>query len=127
MGGVMPISNVPEDTQEVTLRRWRVIEVEARDGTRSRHVCGHDAKHASGCASSPIIEFDLDSMIATTRSGRTYRLLGLPGNSRLGKQAWNNWCRKSGVVSELDVTGEYLDIDQLSTVGFAKINSAVNQ
>ena len=110
----MTIESTQDDKREVTLRRWRVMEVETKDGTRSRHVCGHDAKNASGCASSPIVEFDLEKMTATTRSGRCYRLLGLPGNSRLGKHAWNNWCNKSGVVAELDVTNEYLNVDQLS-------------
>ncbi len=119
----MPIKKAPSDSQEVTLRRWRVIEVEAQNGIRSRHVWGHDVKNGLGRASSPIIEFNLDTMIATTRSGRNYRLLGLPGNSRLGKHAWDSWCSSNEVVSELDVTNEYLNVDQLSTVELAKINS----
>lgn len=105
------------------MRRWRVMEVEVRDGTRSRHVWGHDVRHSLGRASSPIIEFDLDAMTAITRSGRNYRLLGVPGNSRLGKGAWSNWCRENAVVSESDVTHEYFDVDQLSTVELTKINS----
>jgi len=123
----MPIKNVSNDSQEITLRRWRVIEVEAKDGTRSRHVWGHDVKNSLGRASSPIMQFNSDAMTATTRSGSNYRLLGLPGNSRLGKHAWSNWCSNNKVVSESDVTHEYLNIDQLSTVGFAKFNSSVNR
>lgn len=118
----MSIRDVMSDSQEITLRRWRVIEVEAQDGIRSRHVWGHDVKNGLGRASSPIMEFNLDAMTAITRSGRSYRLVGLPGNSRLGKNAWSNWCSDNGVVSELDVTNEYLNIDQLSTVELAKIN-----
>jgi hypothetical protein len=119
----MPIRNAPSDSQEVTLRRWRVMEIEAQNGIRSRHVWGHDVKNGLGRASSPIIEFNFGTMTATTRSGRNYRLLGLPGNSRLGKHAWDSWCSSNEVVSELDVTNEYLNVEQLSTVELAKINS----
>ena len=120
----MPIKG---DSKQVTLRRWQVTEIIAQDGTRSRHVWGHDAANNMGRASSPIVDFDSDTMTATTRSGKNYRLLGLPGNSRLGRTAWNNWCKKNKVASELDVTKEYLNIDQLSTVGFEKINNSVTQ
>jgi hypothetical protein len=123
----MPIRNASSDSQEISLRRWRVIEIEAQDGARSRHVWGHDAANNKGRASSAIVEFDRDSMTATTRSGKSYRLIGLPGNSRLGKTAWNNWCNKNEVVVETDVTREYLNIEQVSTVGFEKINNSLSQ
>jgi hypothetical protein len=123
----MPNKNVPDDSQEITLRRWRVMEVEVRDGTRSRHVWGHDVKNGLGRASSPIMEFDLDAMTAITRSGRNYRLLGVPGHSRLGKGAWSNWCSENAVVSAQDVTDQYFSVDQLSTVELTKINSSAGQ
>ena len=123
----MPSRNVPNHPKEITLRRWRVMEVEAPDGRRSRHVCGHDVKNGLGRASSPIVEFSLDAMTATTRSGSNYKLVGLPGNSRLGKSAWRTWCRENGVVAELDVTNEYLNVDQLSTVELVKLNSPPGQ
>jgi len=122
----MPIKNVPGKSQEITLRRWRVFEIEAQDGTRSRHVWGHDVKNDRGRASSPIIEFNLEDMVAISRSGSNYKLVGLPGNSRLGKGAWSRWCRENVVVSEVDVTNEYLNIDQLSTAQLAKFNSTVD-
>ena len=112
----MPIKNAPGESQEITMRRWRVIEVEAPDGTRSRHVCGHDVKNDRGLTSSPIVEFNLEAMIAISRSGSNYKLVGLPGNSRLGKGAWSRWCRHNAVVSEVDVTNEYLNTDQLSAI-----------
>jgi hypothetical protein len=123
----MPINNEPGDSQEITLRRWRVMEIEAPDGTRSRHVWGHDVIHSRGRASSPIMEFNRDTMIAITRSGSNYKLVGLPGNSRLGKGAWSQWCSENEVVSQMDVTNEYLNIDQLSTLELTKINSAAER
>lgn len=121
----MPIKNVPSDSQEIALRRWRVMEIEVPDGTRSRHVWGHDERSGQGRATSPIMEFDLEAMTVITHSGTIYRLIGLPGNSRLGKNAWIRWCRNNAVVSELDVTNEYLNIDRLSTVELAKVIGSV--
>lgn len=123
----MPIKSEPDESREITLRRWRVIEIKAPDGTRSRHVWGHDVKNDRGRASSPIMEFNLEAMIAVSRSGSNYRLLGLPGNSRLGKEAWSRWCRHNNIVSEVDVTNEYMNIDQLSTAKLAKFNSTVDK
>jgi hypothetical protein len=119
-------NNVPDDSQEISLRRWRVMEIEAPGGICSRHVWGHDVKNGRGRASSPIMEFKLDTMTAITRSGSNYKLVGLPGSSRLGKNAWSHWCSNNAVVSEVDVTNEYLNIDHLSTVELAKLNSAVD-
>jgi hypothetical protein len=123
----MPNKQVLNDTREIALRRWRVIEIELPDGTRSRHVWGHDTKNGLGRATSPIREFDRDAMTAITRSGNNYRLIGLPGNSRLGKDAWRRWCSENMVVSQTDVTDEYLNIEQLSTIELNKITTAVDQ
>ena len=123
----MPIKNTPGDSQPIKLRRWRVIEIESPDGTRSRHVCGHDVQKGRGIATSPIMEFNLEAMIAITRSGSNYRLIGLPGNSRLGRHAWKCWCSENLVVSEQDVTVEYLNVEQLSTMDMTKIISSVTR
>ncbi|MDD5058308.1 MAG: hypothetical protein PHQ60_10580 [Sideroxydans sp.] len=122
----MPATIDSDNTHEVTLRRWRVIEAEAQDGTRTCHVWGHDVTNNRGRASTSIVEFNLDSMTATTVSGSKYKLVGLPGNSRLGQHAWINWCSKHGVVSEVDITDECLNVNQVSTVEFARINSVAS-
>ena len=123
----MPIKNKPEDIQEISLRRWRVIEVEMQNGSRSRHVWGHDVKNSRGRASSPIMEFKLDSKTAISRSGSKYKLVGLPGNSRLGKGAWIRWCSENSVVAEVDVTDEYLNIDKLSTLDLSNMTCITNR
>jgi hypothetical protein len=122
----MPSSEIPNDPGEISLRRWRVTEIEAPDGVRSRHVWGHDVTHNQGRASSAIIEFNKDTMTATTRSGKLYKLVGLPGNSRIGRSAWSKWCRDNGIVSDRDVTDDYLNVNQVSTVGFNKITKSLS-
>ena len=115
------------DSQNISLRRWRVMESEAPDGVRSHHVCGHDVTHNRGRASSAIIEFNKDAMTATTRSGTLYKLIGLPGNSTIGKAAWDKWCRDNGIVSQKDVTDDYLNVNKISTVGFEKITKSLSE
>lgn len=109
----MPISKVPRDYKSPSLRRWRVMEVVSKNGTRSRHVWGHDVANDAGRASSGIKEFNLEAMTATTHSGRIYTLVGVPGNARSGEQAWKNWCRINGVISAVDVTSEYFSVDNM--------------
>ncbi|BCK87608.1 hypothetical protein MIZ01_1399 [Sideroxyarcus emersonii] len=123
----MQLNEIQDDRNQISLRRWRVMEVTTQDGTCTRHAWGHDATNNQGRASSAIIEFSLDTMTAKTRSGTLYKLVGLPGNSRIGQSAWVKWCRDNGVVAELDVTGEYLDINKVSTLGFKKITRSLNQ
>lgn len=99
---------VPQTSAPVQLNQWRVVEIVTRNDMRSRHMWGHDIANNQGRASTAIIAFDRSSMTATTASGRHYVLVGPSGASPLGKAAWEKWCIDHGVVSETDVTGEYL-------------------
>ncbi|MBI4808073.1 MAG: hypothetical protein HY799_03885 [Nitrosomonadales bacterium] len=123
----MSVLNVSNDSKNISLRRWRVMEIESLDGVRSRHVWGHDVTNNLGRSSSQIEAFDRETMTATTHSGKIYHLVGLPGNSKLGRAAWGKWCKDNGIASEADVTNDYLNVDQISTVGFEKIISSVAQ
>jgi hypothetical protein len=111
-----PFSEVSLDYKNAYMRRWRVIEVVLRNGSRNRHVWGHDVLNKTVRASSAIKNFDREAMLATTDSGRIYKLIGHPDNSRKEEYeyAWKNWCRINGVVSEVDVTDEYFSFDKTS-------------
>lgn len=109
----MPASKVPDNYKSPALRRWRVMEVVSKNGTRSRHVWGHDVANDAGRASSGIKKFDIEAMTATTHSGRVYKLVGVPGKARSGEHAWQHWCTVNEVVSAVDVTAEYFDIGHM--------------
>ncbi|HKB60561.1 MAG TPA: hypothetical protein VKC56_11010 [Gallionellaceae bacterium] len=111
------------DAPVVVLRRWRVMEVVAQNGLRSRHLLGHDVTHDEDRVSSPIADFKMESMTATTRSGARYRLAGVPGQSRKVLAAWDDWCLTYGVASQRDVTAEYMDPDDVSTRQFAALST----
>ncbi len=115
----------PGGIPPVTLRRWQVIEVTTQGGARSRHLLGHDVANDEGRVSSAVVDFKLDSMIATTASGGRYRLAGLPGHSRRVQPLWEQWCRDGGVVTQRDVTNDYMDPDDVSTRQFVALNFSV--
>ena len=99
-------------------------EIKTREGTRSRHITGHDITRDVGRASTAIVSFDYSTMTATTQSGSHYILKGQPGNSKLGMAAWKKWLTEHETVSESDVTEEYLQTvgqDTDTTVTFTKL------
>lgn len=100
------------------------MEISTQQGTRSHHVHGHDVTNNFARTSSAIGEFDAHNMTVSTRSGRLYKLVGLPGNYPAGKTAWDTWCNSNGIVTHLDVTDQYLDFDKHSTLGFDRITRA---
>jgi hypothetical protein len=108
----MTVRKAPGNSNHPKLRRWRVMEVVFRNGTRSRHIWGHEVTQDEGRASTAIVKFDPETMTATTNSGSVYKLEGAPGNPLCGKYVWRNWCQIHGVTSELDVTGEYFELDE---------------
>jgi hypothetical protein len=101
-----------------------VVEVTTQSGARTRHVSGHDTAIDEGRASGAIVAFDLQTMTATTASGVCFRLVGLPGNSRKAQEVWEQWCSEQGVVSERDVTNDYMDPDDVSTRQFVALKDS---
>ena len=114
--------SIKNGAPEVTLRRWRVFEILTRDGLCTRHLLGHDVTNDEDRISSAIADFKLESMTATTSSGVRYRLGGVPGQSRRMQSLWDEWCGAYGVVSQRDVTNDYMDPDDMSTRQFVALN-----
>jgi hypothetical protein len=98
----MPIWNVEdvEGEPEIVLVRWRILETESGD----RHLVGTREDDFTGRVSSAITKFDSSRMIATTRSGRIYRLRGAPGYNADSRYVWKHWCSENGVRKFIDVT-----------------------
>ncbi len=114
-------SSINSDAHAVRLRRWRVMEILTQEGTRSRHLLGHDVTNDEDRISSAIVDFKMESMTATTGSGVRYRLGGVPGQSRRMQAMWDEWCGAHGVVSQRDVTNDYMDPDDMSTRQFVAL------
>jgi hypothetical protein len=110
----MPDTTPASNSETPTMRRWRVMEVERLNGDRSRHIFGHDITNDRGRASTAIREFDPETMTATTQRGNHYKLLGIPGSSFALEKVWRSWCTVHDVISEVDVTDEYFDVNRIA-------------
>jgi hypothetical protein len=82
--------------------RWSVMQVMGKDGTRTRHLVGRLNGH--GRISTPIAQFDLDTLCAMTQPGRIYRLTGPPIPDPDARYVFTSWVRASGAAHSKDVT-----------------------
>ena len=115
------LSNTIPPNSTNLLHRWRVMEAVSPGDIRTRHVCGQNPTGSFGISTSAIQEFDPVAMTVKTRSGKTYTLVGLPDKSRLGEAAWRKWCNDNGIVAELDVTSDYVNVDPAPTITFKRL------
>jgi hypothetical protein len=83
-----------EETPEIRLLDWQIFELE--DG--SKHFMGYNITEREGRVSSAIVEFDEETMIGRTKSGRTYQLLGGPGTNSDALYVLVRWLEINGVT-----------------------------
>lgn len=85
MGGIW---SVPSVTQQPRLQlvRWSVRQTE----NSSRYLVGYNISDQEGRVSSAIQDFDVSTARVTTRSGRTYELVGPPGRDADAEWVWQN-------------------------------------
>jgi hypothetical protein len=107
---VWKISSI-EDRPQVTLEEWAVFEVPLNgpDQPLTRHLAGRSCEDCQGQVSSPVLAFDPNSGAFRTRSGRVYRLVGLPGLCADGSYVLNRWLVLHGFDKVRDVTGQVFE------------------
>ena len=88
---------------------------------RTRHVCAENPVGSFGISTSAIQEFDPVARTVKTLSGKTYTLVGEPEESPLGAGAWRKWCNDNGIVAELDVTSDYLNVASEPAITFKRL------
>lgn len=96
----------PVDQEPLTdLVRWTVQEVPVGDSV-TRHFVGYCYE---GRVSSPVQEWDVETHIGVTRSGRRYRLIGEPGWNTDAMYVWGRWLAINDVDKDaaVDVSSEY--------------------
>lgn len=101
-----PVSVTEEPHTKVT--SWQVMLVPANgEYKESRHIVGWTGYE--GRVSSAIKDWDPNTKIATTNSGRKYELVGHPGLNRDAMYVWSNWISHYGenIVPE-NVSNDYL-------------------
>jgi hypothetical protein len=82
-----PAASVSDEPTEY-LYHWRIVTL--ADG--ERHFCGCRANGTTVRVSSAIIQFNTETKIGMTRSGRIYQLEGPPGDVEVLRLAVTVWC-----------------------------------
>ena len=84
----MPVWNVPDVEVEpsIALINWIVFECHG-----DQHIAGYNFRDDEGRVSSKIVEWDYPNRQAKTRSGRVYKLLGIPQLSNQALYVLNRW------------------------------------
>mgnify|MGYP001234823167 CR=1 FL=1 len=102
----MPIWKTPKvaDQPEITIIRWRVMEITEGRCKGQRHINGYCLENREGRASTMIVSFDPEKRVCVTRSGRRYRLLGPPGFDADGDYVWQVWTNS---IPAIDVSEEF--------------------
>jgi len=85
---------------DVSLLNWRVLQ----SWRGEHHLVGTRVDTGRNDASSAIRQFDLDTMVGITHSGRRYHLIGLPGWNDAMVRTWSTWCALFCESSPIDVT-----------------------
>ncbi len=93
---------------EVSLVRWRVVEVQTTDQQIERHFIGYNVAGREGRVSTAIQEIDFAARRGISLSGRVYDLVGPPGHDLDGEWVWEHWARVNQVTNEVDVTEEVM-------------------
>lgn len=106
---VWPIASISVNP-EISLSEWRVFEVKLPNfAGRTRHFVGYSLGDRAGQVSSPIRQFDPNTMQGITESGRVYKLIGQPGWDVDAEHTWLRWKSICGVTREVNVTGSIKD------------------
>lgn len=111
-----PVSIIPEKW----LDSWsiiKVIKVAAYPEEFGFHFVGRNAEECNGAVSSKIEQFDPVTMTGVTRSGRVYRLMGLPGFDPDASYVLGHWlkrCQAEAVDANDEFIAHYkIDLEQI--------------
>lgn len=84
------------------MANWRLFQVCGATGGRTRHLVGRANYEGRVC--SPIVQLDLQSLCATTGSGRIYQLEGPPGRDGDSDYVFGIWLSGIGATHCKDLT-----------------------
>lgn len=89
----------------LTLTKWSVREVPNIAGNGvDRVLVGYCVENREGRTSRAIQSIDFKAMLCLSESGRTYRLLGAPGDDPDAEYVFRSWCDINQVTQAVDVT-----------------------
>lgn len=104
-GGLWQTPGV-EEQPALTVTKWRVLEITQGKLAGQRHIVGYCCENHEGRASTAIVSYNKNTRIATTKSGRKYKLQGSTGFSYDADYVWRVWSQD---IPVRDVSTEYDD------------------
>lgn len=109
-GGIWKTKSVDE-VPEVELADWIVIEVPSTiEGMPSdHHFVGYNLTEHEGRTSSKLIAWNRETRIGTTRSGRTYKLVGESGPDGDALYVLSRWLKINAITDYKDVSELYVE------------------
>jgi hypothetical protein len=115
----MPIWQTPDvlDQPDITIVRWRVLEITDGPCKGQRHLNGYCRENREGRASTTIVSFDQKKRICVTKSGRRYHLIGPSGFDGDGDYVWQIWSRSTPTF---DVSKEF-EMPAINREGFPQV------
>ena len=90
-----------DEQPEITLIRWRILEVAEGECKGQRYLVGYCPGNCEGRVSTAIVSINVEKKRCTTQSGRIYHLEGRPGYDPDGGYVWRTW---TGEVATIDVS-----------------------
>jgi hypothetical protein len=84
------------------ISRWGLYQFHFAGGTRSRHLVGWSGNE--GRVSTAVEVLNLESMTATTESGRVYAMVGPPGWDSDATYVMGVWMRVNSVLRHKNMT-----------------------
>lgn len=113
-GGIWATKPVDEQP-DIQLIKWWVFSVPSLSGEGvDHHFNGYNPQNYEGRVSSKIMEFDMETKIGKTRSGRSYQLQGQPSYDGDAFYVYRNWLAMNKFTESdaSDATGDYLTLEQ---------------
>ena len=113
-GGLWATKTV-DDQPDIELIKWMVFTVPSPSGKGvDHHFNGYCPQNYEGRVSSKIVEFDMETKVGKTRSGRTYQIQGQPGYDGDAHYVYRNWLAVNRVSPDdaEDATGDYLTLEE---------------
>ncbi|MEO7106023.1 MAG: hypothetical protein ABIZ09_06600 [Rhodoferax sp.] len=103
------------------ISRWGLYQFHFQDGTRLRHLVGWGGNE--GRVSTAVEVLNLESMTATTESGRVYAMVGPPGWDSDATYVMGVWMRVNSVLRHKNMTKALMRRRAAVVVGEATANA----
>ena len=103
-----------QDEAATQISNWRFVAVKHSDCTVQRHLVGR--VDSEGRLSTGVHSLNLQTMRATTASGRVYEVVGDPSDDEDAAYLYSKWLKYGGRTELKDLTGALLRLRRIQAL-----------